>query len=334
MFFIAKLIISLLLSQNAIAKTKIFIPKRDVENLRFISHSGEVSYFQKRDGSLYMTKHFKITRIIEGSKEHTQYFIQSYGDQLLILQDENFFNQLNMRKNLKIYISKIGSTKANFYQNGRLPRLHLNQQWISYFNAESRTIFLNFLPVKERKFQIKLDNPNFPYFRPDGILLDQENFIYTDIGSDGIVKLVKFNLINKAFDLIHKASSVNAKLELCKEGKRVYVAQFQVNADKSDNIIYGLDPVKVKLQKIYTSTDYHLGSLVCSDKTPNQVYFVKSRSKEHTMQKEFITDVLQLNIQNKKSKFISNLGKIGHLVMIDGRMITNLGEKYYVVTPE
>jgi hypothetical protein len=307
------------------ANTKLFIPQKDIDQLRFINASGEITYFQKRDGSLNLSKHFNIKKIIDSKNENTQYQIQSTSKgNIIILKDDSFFERLNIRKDFTIFLSKVGSYQITEVGKGKSPSFHLDDTWLSFFQAENKNIHIHFLPIKEKKFKIQLNNTTNPYFLPQTAMLDPENIYYTDLNNSGVQSIIKFNVLNKDFSLQFRSKSIAHKIEMKVCNNKLYIGEFQLLNEKMDNTIYLFEPNKSNFKKIYNSQSYHIGQLTCSHKE-NALFFIKQVGKSNN------TEIFKLSLKDYQLKQYSDLKTVNHLYKMDQRIFTNIGDKIYHV---
>ena len=116
--------------------------KQLLSNIRYLSSNGKHTYYQKQSGDLLYSSNYKTTKVIQG-KPNTQYqLLAGYKNQYIIItQDENFFSEITVRKNKKIYSVPFGEFSSTYIGNGGNPRIHLDDLWTSYFDYYKRKVY-------------------------------------------------------------------------------------------------------------------------------------------------------------------------------------------------
>ena len=112
-----------------------FITKQDISNLRFVSHDGKFTYYQRRSGALLVSTNYSVKKILQG-KINSNYLVSSTPTRksLLIVQDESFHSFLSLRKLTKIYTADFDGQNIVLLGEGVNPRLHLSDSKVSYYD--------------------------------------------------------------------------------------------------------------------------------------------------------------------------------------------------------
>ncbi len=306
--------------------------KQAINNLRFISKDGKYTYYQRRSGSLLLSTNYKVQEVLKG-KLGSQYLVSSTHarKKLVITQDENFHNFFAIRKPLKIYVSDFGSLSPRYIAAGTSPRLHMDDNWISWFNPQAKVI--NFLNLRNSAlgFEIRLATKKNPYFIPEVIMSSDNLIYYTDLNSKGIPGLIEYDRKNKKVKAILKANAATQKIELCLYNDKLYIAEFAMDSAATGTTItmakrYDIDAGKRKI--LYESSKNDLGNLVCSINESN-IYFIKNTTNKDKNILNY--EAVQLNTVTKTIKPLSNVKYATQIINMDGRLILPYREKLYVL---
>ncbi len=309
------------------------LAKQAIANLRFISSDGKFTYYQKRSGSLLYSSNYKVIELLKG-EIGTQYTVFGSGKKkkLAFTQNNNFHNFYSLRANEKIFIADYGETQLREIGLGTNPQLHAEDNWLSYFNFYTRTIYFEHTVNSALKFTIKLNNRINPYFIPKIVMPDDNTVFYTDLSELGVHGLLEFKRNVGKSEIILKAPTPMAKLEICVQDNSLIVGTFGINFSNIGSIITKASlPLTdfnnlSKGQTIYTSIANDIGQLHCNmDK--DIITFIKNIGTGEVA--EF--DIVDLNITTKAIKFLSELKTISSIINMDGTLLTLEKGRYLIV---
>lgn len=326
-----KLIIFLfILSSNALANSTlpVLATKQATNNLRFISSDGNFTYYQNREGSLLLSTNYKVEEIIKG-EPGTQYEVTGTRSRkkLVVTQQVSFHKFLGVRQLKAIYKLDFGGKNAQKIAMGKNPQLHLDDNWVSFYQPITKTIqFLN-LRSSALSFQIKISNPFNPYFVPFVVMPNNNTVIYTDLNKSGHSGVVYYDKITKKNSVLYKGNNPATKHELCFSGENLFFGEFGLNELYSGSIISKLKAKALDFSKreiLYESRLNDIGNLHCE----GSLMFVKNLFTER---KKLAYEVVELNMLDKKIKTISDVNFASHIIDMDGVLLMPHLGKYYVL---
>jgi hypothetical protein len=331
------LLLAILFSTSVFARNStlpILKTKSDVRDIRFISASGNFTYYQRRSGSLLLSTNYKVHELLRG-EVGTQFTIHSSATskKLIITMDENFHTYLGIRHLKKIYVTDVGSEKVEEVGMGLDPKLHLKDQWMSWFNPYTRKLTFTNIKSPTLNFEIKIQNVLNAYFFPDSVMLDEKSILYTDINNKGVPAILKYTRRDKKVDVIFKSASVSQRIELCKNDSHLFVAEFGYNNSPRGSIIakvalknFNIDRAEI----VYQSRQNDFGNIVCEFKQ-DHLFFIKNISK---IGGRIESEVNAFNHIKKSSRVISDLKYVSQLIFMDGRLLVPFRGDYYVLEGE
>lgn len=336
MHFISKLfIITTFTISFAGAKISPFVPKFPMTGLLYVSQDAQKAYYLKNSGDITLIKNSKSFTILSGSSESTVSATISNTEKRIAFEvDPNSFTNFNIRKNNSLYISDFGSEKVELIGEGRGPRLHLEDMWFSYFDYVKSTLEFIFIPDKNKKITIKLNNGNNPYFLPSTLMPNMETIIYNDLNNQGFMALMSFSSTTNRFDLLLKSSTLHNHFEFCMIDRKIIIGDFTTEANGTNRILVGNVDEKnfqKNLRVVYQDKDPHIGSLQCS-LTSQKVFFIKSFSAQDRAIAQ--TDVMSLDILKYVLKKITNNANVTDLFPMGNYLMTTTNEGLSIITDE
>ena len=307
-----------------------FLTKQAVNNIRFLSKDGKFTYYQKRSGSFLFSSNYKVVEVIKGDMG-TEYNVYATParKKLLVTQNSNFQNILSFRLNQKIFLLNFGETSIKEIGYGISPHLLLNDSWLSYYDANNKTLSFENTTNAALKFSIKLNNRINPYFVPQVIMTDDNTIYYTDLSEEGNPGLLEFKRNTSKSEIIYKANTPMIHAEICQIGESLALGLFGIHGTKNGTTISKINlPFKdfTKREAIYSSGLNDLGRLVCDFDNEN-ISFIKNTGTSINP----IFDVVDLNIKSKKISVLSDLKSISNLFNMDGTLLTQEKGKYFIV---
>jgi hypothetical protein len=325
------LFINLLISLS-FAKLGVLSTKQSIDNLRFISNDGKITYYQVKSGALSLSSNYKNSIVIKGSK-NTQYNLYSspHRKKIAIEEDPDFHTNYSLQKNNLIHVIDYGNSKATEIGKGVNPKLHLNDTWVSFYKPIERVIVLRFLDLDERTIRIPLNNKVNIFYYPEVEMISPNIVFFTDINSKGFMGITKYTASTKEYVNIIKSKFNGTKFEMCKKKNKLIVGEFSYPHQGRGSSIIAYDingvgrPTGNKL--LYSASSEDPGNLVCHT-SDDSIYFVKQI--EDGIGKH--TEAAQVNTKNGNLNVASELKFVGQIISMDGRVLIPMRDKFYVLS--
>lgn len=305
--------------------------KSDIKDIRFITKDGKFTYYQRRSGTLLLSTNYKVKEILK-AEVGSQFTIHSSSSnkKIIITVDDTFHTYLGLRHLKRIYVNNIGSEEVREIGKGHSPILHLNDTWMSWFNPYTRNV--SFINIKSPtlNFEVKIKNTLNAYFRPDVVMLNEKEVLYTDINNKGVPAILYYSRKLKKVKAIFKSASSSQRIELCKNDKSLFVGEFGFNNSPRGSIIAKVNLKMFNIDKadiVYQSRMNDFGNIKCSFKK-DHLYFIKNISK---IGGRVESEVNAFNHVKKSSRIISDLKYVSQLLAMDGRLLVPFRGVFYVL---
>jgi hypothetical protein len=313
------------------SKLPVLKTKQTLNTLRFVSNDGKFNYYQRRGGSLLLSLNYKVVEVLQGGPG-TQYTLYSTAQRKKILIKENptYHDYLSLRQSQRLYWLNYGGDTPNLIGDGIYPSLHLDDEWVSYFNAHTRHLHIQNLSNSALKFTIKLNNSRDPYFVPSVIMLDEFRVLYTDLNQAGLTGVLLFNRRDGSAELFSKAERADQKIEICKNDQDLYVLETGVGDSSNGTKIYQLKLENLDQKsavEVYRSEFNDIGQIDCSINN-DTIYFVKNTSTTNSAP---TYEAAKLKISDKKVEILSDLNYVTQILNLDGRLLIPYRNQYYVL---
>ena len=316
LFILASLMANSLFAQEEL---KVISTSQDPSFVRWVSEDGTITIYQRRSGSLLYSTNYSVESIID-SIPGTNYTVYSHRQSpyLLIQEDTSFLKFQNPVTPQKIYKMKIGSPKVELIGEGVSPKIHHNASMLSYYSPiENKFHLLNLENILLR-FDIALSNI-FPYWLPDIVAADANNWLYTDMNKDGIVGVVHLERSTKKQNLIVKSEFQNKRIELCINDTGLFLGQLTAeNHEPYTQIL--LFPKKQLLEFkghiIYEDKSLDRGNILCN--YDDNIYFLKNTDNSNRN----ITEVAELNPLDKKITILTNIKHASNIFFLSDKLLT------------
>lgn len=315
----------------SIEKLPLLETKQAIQTIRFISEDGKYTYSQRRSGALLMSYNYKSHKILE-FPTGVEYFIASFpkGDRLAIEVSSAHHQNFDPNKLNTIYTTRKGSKIVSEVGKGVDVKVHLPNNFISYYHPLNKTISVHNVLASEEVHQITLSRKHNPFFRPDVIMPNPETVLYTDINDKGHAALLLYNLLTKKIKVLYKSSLVGMKFETCLTSEMVFVGEFSY-----PGVFNGSKIMQIKtnsgsfagLKTIYQSSSNDIGNLNC---LKDEAYFIKSVSEDKNLNLK-ITEVAMIDNDMKKPALLTNLKSVSQIINMDGRLLIPFREKVFVL---
>ena len=316
------------------AQAKIILPellaKQAVGNIRFLSQDGKFTYYQKRSGSLLYSSNYKVVEMLQG-QIGTQYTLigTSARKKIVVMQNQIFHTFYSLRAQQKIFLLNFGDTTLKEVGMGSAAALHMNDNWLSYYDYYLKTITFENTANAALKFTIKLNNKINPYFTPQVVMSDENTIYYTDLSESGAVGLLQFQRNTGKAEIIFKANTPMLKAEICLHNNALVMGLFGINYSTEGSSISQVPlPINdfTKREIIYSSSVNDFGQMVC-DFSKETITFIKNFGTNE----RYNTDLVDLNPQTKSITLLSEMKTITSIINMDGTLLALDKGKYFIV---
>lgn len=308
-----------------------FLTKHSPDTLRYISMDGRYAYVQKKPGVLGMVSSF---RSVDFMSEPTasDFLVKSsrFRQRLIIETISNTHQDMSLVKNHKISVVDYGNTLIRQVGNGKAARLHLRDEWVTYYDIQQRIVLVMNL-VTQKKFEIKLSAKANPFFVPEVEMVSGSGVVYTDINEAGYAALVSYDLQSLKSNILYKSSQNGTKIELCQHEDYLAMGEFPYDGVGRGSKIQTLPIREVTnlagFSTVYNSVDQDIGNMVC---TRDSIYFVKTFGVDPVLNHK-VTDAVKLDLRTQTIAAKSDLKHVGQLIQMDGRVMIPLRGELFVL---
>lgn len=302
-----------------------------MQSLRYISADGRFAYVQRKPGVLGMVSSFRNIDFLSESST-TEFLVRDsrYKERLIIEIIPGQHSDFNVMKHNRIVVVEWGKAQVREIGFGVGARLHMEDEWISYYDGIEKTIILQNI-LTQKKFQIKLAPKPHTFFVPDVEMVGRDTVVYTDVNDKGYAALVQFNLISQTATILYRSPQTATKLELCQRKGYLGVGEFPY-----DDVARSSKILQIKLtgstnlaglETLYSSSDADVGNLVCEDEF---LYFVKTMV--HNRKINFKqTEAVKLDLKTTQVQTVTDLTAVTQLISMDGRILVPFRGDFYVL---
>lgn len=307
--------------------------KQAIQNIRYISQDGLVTYYQKSSGHLQFATNYNFQTVMKLEK-NTEYklVVSEAVGKVAIEVDKTFFQTNNLKKDNDIFLAVYKSSeKPKKVGAGTAPRFHLSTGWLSYFKSTEKSIYLINGSTQKK---IKILNPINSYFVPQVHMITPNDVIYTDINQEGYEAVIMYSLADKKFEVLYKAIAPGIKLELCVNKEELIVGSFPYDLFVKSSIqkvkLFGGKKISEAWKVIYESDLPDIGNLVCH---ADRGFFVKTKSfvPQLNLKK---TEIAQIDLKREKkgdAKVLTDLQTVSQVFLLGDMIIASNRGKYYML---
>lgn len=302
------------------------ITKQDVTNIRYLTHDGKFTYYQRRSGDLLLGTNFNVAEVLK-SEMGTQYNIIGHkdGNWLVIRQTNHFHRSYDPRLSGKIFRVRRGETSVVELGEGVSPELHLNGAWVSFYEPHTRLLHFKSLDNPQIAFNIQTPPKMNPFFFPTSTMVDEQTVHYIDMNEKGESALIHFDRINAKTKVLFKPNGVTRRLELCAGFGRFYLGAFPYQQMQGNSEIWEIDKEKGPSKPLYSSNLPDLGHMVC-DHTKGEIFFSKGIRRGEAIRH----DIFSLDVNSGETDAISDLRYATQVINHDGLLLIPFQGKYLV----
>lgn len=308
-----------------------FLTKHSPETLRYINIDGRHAYVQKRPGVLGYVSNFKSIDFLTDAGTSDFLVKGSRAKNRLVIEAvPNSHDELSLVKNHRLFVVDFGNTKTREIGNGRAAKLHLRDEWVTYYNVLDKVIHIQNL-LTQKKYEIKLTKKANPFFIPEVEMLNERSLAYTEINEAGYSALITFDLQEKKSTVSYKSAQTGTRLELCQSDDYVGIGEFPydgVSRNSKISFVKRSDYINLAGSvSLYNSVEQDIGNMVC---LPASIYFVKTMTHDRTLNHR-ITEAVRLDLKTQNIEAKSELKNVHQLVEMDGRVLIPFRGQFYVI---
>lgn len=316
-------------------KLNSIITKQATDKIRYLSNNGDITFYQRRNGSLVFSSYYKVRDILK-SEPLTNYYVEMSNTKkfALISQDTKFLNGNSFNRLKDIYRFRIEKGgQPTLLGKGVAPKLHLLDSWATFYSPKENKLFVISLVNDLLSFELPINSTNDPYFIPEVFFIDNNRLLYTDVNEKGSVGILLFTRSTKKIEVIHKSDTIGRRVEMCKLDEKLYIGMFSKNGVEWGSQITELELDKkldyAKGKILYESKNDDLGNMICFQQE-KRIYFIK----EYPLSEDYYdyqTEVVSLNPANKEINKHTDEKFITSIFEMDGRIITPFRGTFLIV---
>jgi len=308
-----------------------FLVKHSLEAIRYISMDGRYAYVQKKPGVLGFVNSYKSIDFISEPNRNTFLVKSSPSKQRLIIESiPNIHDEMNLFSNHSIYLVDYGNTMTRKIGQGKNANLHLNDEWISFYNMTTRVIHIKNL-ITQKDYKIILGEKVNPFFIPEVEMISSQTLAYTDVNAEGFAALVSYDLLSLKSTIVYKSTQSGTKLELCQSGSYLAMGEFPYDGVDRGSKILTLplsDSMNLSgFSTSYESVEQDLGNIVC---LPSSIYFLKAFNQDKFLNHK-VTEAVKLDIKTKSIEQRTHLRNVSQIIEMDGRVLVPFRGDFFVL---
>ena len=329
------LLVSSVLAQEPRGKgPEKLLTKHAVDAIRYIDGDGRVAYVRKRPGVLGIVSSFRSEEFVTDTPQSDFLVTATPMKRKVIVEViKNQHTAFNVMRSNKLMMFNWGETKGKEVGSGMATRLHMSDEWLSFFQPEKKSIIIRNV-VTEKEYEIRLSPKANPYFIPDVAMIASDLVVYTDINDQGLAAVISYNLLSKKSEIIYKSSQNGTRMELCQSETYLGIGEFPYEGVNRGSKILQLPVLSTfnlgGFTTVYESTEQDIGNIVCQD---DGIYFIKTMNQNQELGLK-ITEAVKVNIKNSQVIQKTNLETITQLINMDGRVLVPHRGAFYVLEGE
>lgn len=310
------------------------LTKHALDAIRYIDGEGRVAYVRKRPGVLGIVSSFRSDEFVSDSPQ-SDFLVHATPLKrkviVEIIQDQH--TVFNVMRTNKLMLFNWGETKGKAIGTGMAPRLHLGDEWVSYFQPLKKSIVMK-NSITEKEYEIRLSPKANGFFVPEVEMVASDLIVYTDINEQGLAAVLSYNLLSKKSEVLYKASQTGTRMELCQGGRYLAIGEFPYEGVNRGSKILQL-PVLATFNlggysTLYESSAQDIGNMVCHG---NEINFIKTFNQSPEFGTKS-TDVARLNVKTSRLIQRSNFGTVTQVLNMDGRILIPHRGSFYVLEGE
>ncbi len=310
-----------------------FAAKQSLENIRFMTQDGRYTYSQKRSGALSMSTSFKTVDVLTNPPGTNYAVTSSEARRKMVIEVEAQWHQdMDLNKVNDIMVGPFNGTQFSKVGRGRTPRLHLDDEWLTWFDPKEKVIHVQFLRTPDRHHVIRLGKKSNGFFFPEVVMLNPETILYSDVNDKGFSALLAWNLVEKKMTVVRKSEVSGTRLELCRRDNMIVMGEFSYDDTNRGTTImvqaWKDSPSLGGFTTVYRVSDNDLGQMICGSN--NRLWFVKTMSEDRKLNIRQ-TEAALMEMPSGRITVKSELERVTNLIDMDGRILLPLREDVFVL---
>ncbi|MFL5783902.1 MAG: hypothetical protein ACJ76H_04770 [Bacteriovoracaceae bacterium] len=310
------------------------LTKHAIEAIRYIDGDGRVAYVRKRPGVLGIVSSFRSEEFVTDTPQSDFVVVASPMKRKVIVEIiKNQHTVFNIMRSNKLMMFNWGETKGKEVGNGMSARLHMSDEWLTYYRAEKRSIVVRNL-ITEKEYEIRLGAKTNYYFIPEIVMVASDLVVYTEINDQNLGAVISYNLLTKKSEVIYKSTQTATKMELCQAQNYLAIGEFPYDGVNRGSKIMQLPVLSTfnlgGFSTLYESSEQDVGNMVCVD---DGIYFIKTTNQNTDLGIK-TTDAVKLTLKNSQIIQKTNIGTVTQLLNMDGRVLLPHRDAFYVLEGE
>jgi hypothetical protein len=310
------------------------LTKHAIDAIRYIDGDGRVAYVRKRPGVLGIVSSFRSEEFVTDTLQSDFLVVATPTKRKVIVEIiKNQHTVFNIMRTNKLMVFNWGETKGKEVGTGMSSRLHLGDEWLSYYQPEKRSLMVRNL-ITEKEYEIRLNQKANAFFIPEIVMVASDLVVYTDINDQGLAAVLSYNLLTKKSEVLYKATQNGTRMELCQHENYLALGEFPYEGVNRGSKIMQLPVLSTfnlgGFTTLYESSEQDLGNMVCVD---DGIFFIKTTNQDTELGIK-TTDAVKVNLKNSQLAQKSNIGTATQLINMDGRVLLPHRESFYVLEGE
>jgi hypothetical protein len=310
------------------------LTKHAVDAIRYIDGDGRVAYVRKRPGVLGIVSSFRSEEFVTDTPQ-SDFLVHATPMKKKVIVEiiKNQHTVFNIMRSNKLMSFNWGDTKGKEVGSGMAAKLHLADEWLTYFQPEKLSLAVKNL-ITDKSYEIRLSPKSNGYFIPEATMVASDLIVYTDINDQGYAAVISYNLLTKKSEVLYKSSQNGTRMELCLHENYLAFGEFPYEGVSRGSKIMTV-PVLTTFNlggftTIYESKEQDLGNMVCKD---DGIFFIKTMNQSPEFGTK-TTDAVKVNLKNSAIIQKTNLGTVTQLINMDGRVLLPHRGSFYVLEGE
>lgn len=310
------------------------LTKHAMDAIRYIDGDGRVAYVRKRPGVLGIVSSFRSEEFVTDTPQ-SDFIVTATPMRRKVIVEiiRNQHTVFNLMRANKLMVFNWGETKGKDVGTGMASRLHMGDEWLTYFQPEKKAVIVRNL-VTEKEYEIKLSPKANPYFIPDVAMVASDIVVYTDINDQGLAGVISYNLLSKKSEILYKSSQSGTRMELCQGETYLGIGEFPYEGVNRGSKILQLPVLSTfnlgGFTTVYESTEQDVGNIVCQE---DGIYFIKTMNQNSDLGLK-TTEAVKVNLKTSQVVQKTNLETITQLINMDGRVLVPHRGAFYVLEGE
>lgn len=310
------------------------LTKHAVDAIRYIDGDGRVAYVRKRPGVLGIVSSFRSEEFVSDTPQ-SDFLVTATSMRRKVIVEviRNQHTTFNVMRANKLMAFNWGETKGKEIGTGMATRLHMGDEWLTFFQPEKKSIVIRNL-VTEKEYEIRLSPKANAYFIPDVSMVASDIVVYTDINDQGLAAVISYNLLSKKTEILYKSSQNGTRMEICQGDTYLGIGEFPYEGVNRGSKILQLPILSTfnlgGFTTVYESSEQDIGNMICKE---DGIYFIKTMNQNPELGLK-TTEAVKVNLKNSQLIQKTNMENVTQLINMDGRVLLPHRGEFYVLEGE